>query len=134
MTLKTEVFELPARKGIATLQKKLQKFLNDNDHIDVISTEFAAYNDKIGYILIYRDTFHQPEVIKYDSFQRPPVNPPPAPKAEDYTYQEIAANSPQNEEPPLTQGNAVFEQKQPKRKSAEGFTTDALFGNLKTFE
>lgn len=130
MALKTETFELSARKGLGVLQKKLQKWLDEHDHIKVISTEFASYNDKIGYIVIYRDTFHEPELVQYNSFQRPPAQPQPqaAPQTAPETYHYETAVEPEPQAP------TAFEQERPRENSPKGFTTDALFGNLKTFE
>ena len=132
MALRTEIFEIPARKGMAVLQKKLQKWLTEHDHIEIVSTEFAAYADKIGYILIYADVYHQPEIVRYDSFQQPPAqhSPPVAPmQFEQPQYQE-QFQEPYHQEPQMEQ--APVQQDAPQRP--KGFTTDALFGNLKTFE
>jgi hypothetical protein len=52
--LEVKTFRVSYKKGIEALEKKLRRWLEQNQEIEVISTDFAAFGDKIGYVLLYK--------------------------------------------------------------------------------
>ncbi|RMG42688.1 MAG: hypothetical protein D6719_05800 [Candidatus Dadabacteria bacterium] len=52
--LYTKCFELPAKRGLAAIEKKFEKWIQGEEAIEIVSTSLAALGDKIGYIVVYR--------------------------------------------------------------------------------
>lgn len=111
MTLQSKSFELPLRRGVTALQKKLQRWLDDNEEIEVVSTDFATYGDRIAYLIVFREPESCDE-REYDIYDDQPQIQPTGP---------IPGGAP-------VQG-ALKESEIPLR----GIGANALFGNFEAF-
>lgn len=52
--LQAITFETPAKRGMGLLEKKLKDWISKNPSIEIVSTSFGGFGEKIGYVVLYR--------------------------------------------------------------------------------